>query len=69
MLLGAEAHNRAVSAKVSRALPAVLAPSAIVISDLPLELDGAAALALPGGAREARYFLYRNGGTALRSTG
>ena len=55
-----EAHNRAVSAKVSRALPAVLAPSAIVISDLPLELIGAKAVSLPTGAREGRYFLYRN---------
>src|SRR5262245_53254583 len=57
-----EAHNLAVAAKVSRSLAPVLAPSAIVISDLPLELADASQLALPDGAREGRYFLYRNGG-------
>ena len=61
-----EAHNLAVAAKLSRSLPAVLAPSAIVISDLPLELEGASQLPLPSGAREGRYFLYRN---SARSTG
>ena len=49
------------SAKLSPRLPAVLAPGAIVLSDLPLELSGTRALPLPAGAREGRYFLYRNG--------
>lgn len=53
-----EAHNVAMSAKLSRLLPAVLAPGAIVLSDLPLELSGTRALPLPAGAREGRYFLY-----------
>jgi len=57
----AQAHNIAMSAKLSRALPPVLAPSAIIISDLPLELAGTRPLPLPQGAREGRYFLYRNG--------
>jgi len=57
----AEAHNVAMSAKLSRSLPPVLAPSAIIISDLPLELAGTRPLPLPKGAREGRYFLYRNG--------
>src|SRR4051794_33396091 len=56
-----EAHNVAMSAKLSNGLPAVLAPGAFVLSDLPLELSGARALLLPAGAREGRYFLYRNG--------
>jgi hypothetical protein len=55
------AHNIEMSAKLSRHLPPILAPGAIVISDLPLELAGARELPLPAGAREGRYFLYRNG--------
>jgi hypothetical protein len=54
-----EAHNSAMSAKLSRHLPPVLAPGAIVLSDLPLELAGAKPMPLPNGAREGRYFLYR----------
>ncbi|WP_274626719.1 class I SAM-dependent methyltransferase [Arvimicrobium flavum] len=56
-----EAHNSAMSALLSRALPAVLAPGAIVVSDLPLAMTGATALPLPTGAQEGRYFLYRAG--------
>jgi hypothetical protein len=55
------AHNVEMSAKLARHLPPVLAPGAIVISDLPLELAGARDLPLPIGAREGRYYLYRNG--------
>jgi hypothetical protein len=54
-------HNIEMSAKLSRHLPPVLAPGAIVLSDLPLELPGTRALPLPAGARKGRYFLYRNG--------
>lgn len=54
-----EAHNSAMSARLSRLLPAVLAPGAIVVSDLPLALPGADAVPLPAGAQEGRYFLYR----------
>jgi S-adenosyl-L-methionine methyltransferase len=56
-----EAHNIAMSATLSRYLPAVLAERAIVLSDLPLELAGTRPLPLPPGAREGRYFLYLNG--------
>jgi hypothetical protein len=56
-----DAVNRARAGIVSRHLPAVLAPRAIVLSDLPLDLEGATPLPLPGGALEGRYFLYRNG--------
>lgn len=56
-----QAHNDAMSAMLSRRLPAVLAPAAIMLSDLPLDLPGARALPLPSGAREGRYFIYRNG--------
>jgi hypothetical protein len=55
------AANAAMSALVSRHLPAVLAPGAIILSDLPLEIAGARPLALPKGAREGRYFLFRHG--------
>lgn len=57
-----EEHNRAMPGKVGPYLPAVLAPGAIVLSDLPLELEGAVALPMPDGAREGSYFLYRNAG-------
>ena len=60
-----EAHNVAMTAKLSRRLPAVLAPGAIVLSDLPLELSGTRALPLPAGVRDGRYFLYRNGPHAM----
>lgn len=53
--------NAAMSVLVSRHLPPVLAPLAIVVSDLPLELAGAEALPVPGGGSAGRYFLYRNG--------
>ena len=59
-----EAHNIAMAAKLSRRLPPVLAPGAIVLSDLPLELSGARPLPLPAGAGEGRYFLYRNAARA-----
>ena len=55
-----EAHNTAMAVKLSDRLPAALAPNAIVLSDLPLNLAGAMKLPLPAPAREGRYFLYRN---------
>lgn len=60
-----EAHNVAMSAMLNRRLPAVLAPGAIVLSDLSLELPDTLAMPLPAGAREGRYFLYRNGPHAV----
>jgi hypothetical protein len=64
-----EEHNTAMSAKLSRHLPPVLAPGAIVLSDLPLELPGAPPQPLPQGAREGRYFLYRNAAQAGGAVG
>jgi hypothetical protein len=52
-------HNAAMARIVGTHLPRALAPGAIVMSDLPLELDGAQALDLPAGARPGRYYLYR----------
>lgn len=52
-------HNAAMAGLVGAHLPRALAPGAIVMSDLPLEMDGAQALDLPPGAREDRYYLYR----------
>jgi hypothetical protein len=52
-------HNAAMAKLVGTHLPPALAPGAIVMSDLPLELPGAGALDLPNGAREGRYYLYR----------
>lgn len=57
-----EAHNSAMSALLGRLMPGVLAPGAIVVSDLPLAMVGATALPLPAGAQEGRYFLYRTAG-------
>ena len=57
-----EAHNSAMSALLSRLMPGVLAPGAIVVSDLPLAIAGATALPLPSGAQEGRYFLYWTAG-------
>lgn len=54
-----EAHNSAMSERLSRLLPAVLAKGGIVVSDLPLAMPGASALPLPSGAQDGRYFLYR----------
>ena len=56
-----EANNIATSAKLSRCLPAVLSPHAIVLSDLPLELAGTRSLPRPPGAPKDTYFLYVNG--------
>ncbi len=53
-------HNAAMAATLSRHLAVALAPHAIVLSDLPLELAGAVQVPLPAPAREGRYFLYRN---------
>ena len=55
-----EANNIATSAKLSRCLPAVLSPHAIVLSDLPLELAGTRSLPHPPGAPKDTYFLYIN---------
>jgi hypothetical protein len=52
-------HNAAMARIVGAHLPPALAPGAIVMSDLPLELAGAQALDLPQGARLGRYYLYR----------
>jgi hypothetical protein len=41
------------------ALPALVAPAAVVVSDQPLALPGARPLALPAGVTEGRYFLWR----------
>ncbi len=51
--------NKVMAALVSANLPACLAPGAIVMSDLPLDIAGTQSVALPGGAREGRYYLYR----------
>ncbi|MBV7520396.1 class I SAM-dependent methyltransferase [Ensifer sp. ENS12] len=56
-----EANNIATSAKLSRCLPAVLSPHAIILSDLPLELAGTRSLPRPPGAPKDTYFLYVNG--------
>lgn len=55
-----EAINAEIAEVVSGALPALLAPGAIVLSDLPLTLAGARALPLPQEVRSERYFMYRS---------
>jgi hypothetical protein len=56
------ARNVAMAKVVGAALPPALAPGGLVLSDLPLELHGTEPLALPAGARQDRYFIYRRVG-------
>ncbi len=55
-----DALNAEMAGVVSAGLPALLAPGAIVLSDLPLLLPGATSLPLPQGVRSERYFIYRS---------
>ncbi|WP_442583300.1 class I SAM-dependent methyltransferase [Mesorhizobium sp. ASY16-5R] len=64
-----DTENLTRGAVLSRNLPALLAPGAIVLSDLlPLYLDGATPLPLPAGARQGRYFIYKTGRTPAART-
>ena len=54
-----KAGNRAMIDLVSSLLPPALAPGALVMADLPLEIEGAERLPLPPGAREDRYYVFR----------
>ncbi len=54
-------HNQAMSRLVSGALAPALVPGALILSDLPLDVPGTAALPLPAKAKEGRYFMYRYG--------
>lgn len=51
--------NRIVAAMSSRLLPPLMAPGGIVMSDLPLNINGFETLPLPEGALEGSYYLYR----------
>jgi hypothetical protein len=55
-------RNVAMAKLVSAELPPALAPGGLVLSDLPLDLGGAQRLPLPAGARQDRYFIYRQDG-------
>jgi len=55
-------HNAMMSGLVSNNLGPALAPGAIVMSDLPLDIPGCVPQPLPGNAREGRYYLYRKRG-------
>jgi hypothetical protein len=55
-----EDYNLEVADVVSRNLPAVLAPGAVVLSDLPLILPRTRQLPLPEAVRSERYFIYRS---------
>ena len=57
-----EAYNVEVAALVSANLPALLAPGAIVLSDLPLGLPSSWHLPLPTQVRSERYYMYRSAG-------
>ena len=45
--------------EVSRALPLLMAPGGVIVSDQELFLPAAEKLALPDGVRTGRYFMYR----------
>jgi hypothetical protein len=53
------AKNERMRVLVSRHLPLAIAPSGIVLSDLPLDIPAFERLPLPEGARDGRYYLYR----------
>lgn len=54
-----KARNRAVAAMVARLLPPLLAPGALILSDLDLPAAGFTRLPLPSGAPEGSGSLYR----------
>jgi hypothetical protein len=54
-----KAQNAVMAGIVSGAVGPALAPGALVLSDLPLDIAGTRALPLPEGALEDRYYLYR----------
>ncbi len=54
-----KAQNAAMAGLVSGAVGPALAPGALILSDLPLDIPGTRALALPAGAHEGRFYLYR----------
>lgn len=51
--------NRRVAQTSSRLLPPIMAPGGLVMSDLPLALDGFDDVPLPAGAEPDCYYLYR----------
>jgi hypothetical protein len=57
-----ETRNREMTARLGALLQPLLAPGAIVLSDLPITIEGTDPVPLPPGARPGRYFLFRNRG-------
>ncbi|WP_119274137.1 class I SAM-dependent methyltransferase [Taklimakanibacter deserti] len=55
-----DGYNREVAALVSASLPDLLAPGAIVLSDLPLNLPQARRLPLPATVRSEQFFIYQS---------
>jgi len=51
--------DAATAALVSGALPPLLAPGAVIVSDQELKIGGAETLPLPEDVRPGRYFMYR----------
>ena len=47
------------SALISNALPPLMAPGGIIVSDQELSIAGAELLPLPAGVQSGRYFMYR----------
>lgn len=57
------AHNQMMAAIVSAGIGRALAPGALVLSDLALDIAGCVALCLPPGAHAGRYYLYKRTGS------
>ena len=57
---GDEAVNTATAAFLSKALPELIAPKGVIVSDHVLRLDGWATQPLPEAVSEERYFIYRS---------
>lgn len=56
---GVPDYGRRMAALISAALPAALAPGAVILSDEELSIAGTVALAPPEGMDRRRYFIYR----------
>lgn len=56
---GDKAINAEIAAFLSRTLPRLMAPDAVILADRPLAMEGWREQGLPSGVRPGRYFVYR----------
>jgi hypothetical protein len=56
---GDQAANAKIADFLSRTLPQLMAPNAVILADRDLNIDGWIRLPLPAGVRRGRYFIYQ----------